>query len=84
MSFIVNDKIPINCQACNIAKPIGSGICFIKGRKITKDEWNKTNKRPDWCPLVEIPIFHGRLIDTDALITLFEDDCGNRAVVYRL
>lgn len=24
-------------------------------------------KRPNWCPLVEVPVPHGRLIDADAL-----------------
>jgi hypothetical protein len=27
--------------------------------------------RPDWCPLINIPAPHGRLIDADALKTAF-------------
>ena len=27
--------------------------------------------RPDWCPLVEVPTPHGRLIDADELKTAF-------------
>ena len=30
--------------------------------------------RPDWCPLVELPEKHGRLIDADALIAQMEMD----------
>lgn len=64
MAFIVKDKIPINCQACFISR-IGN-ICFCR-RKITNEEWNTTNKRPDWCPLVEIPK-GARLVDANDLL----------------
>ena len=64
MAFIVKDKTPINCQACFISR-IGN-ICFCR-RKITKEEWNTTNKRPDWCPLVEIPS-GSKLVDANELI----------------
>ena len=30
--------------------------------------------RPDWCPLVEIPTPHGRLICEDDLLVLFNDE----------
>ena len=30
-------------------------------------------RRPNWCPLIEIPEPHGRLIDADVLHKLFED-----------
>lgn len=28
------------------------------------------DKRPDWCPLVEVPALHGNLIDIDSKITI--------------
>jgi hypothetical protein len=31
------------------------------------DDVNLIVERPDWCPLVEIPTPHGRLIDADKL-----------------
>ena len=31
-------------------------------------------KRADFCPLVEVPVPHGRLIDADALIARMESD----------
>jgi len=30
--------------------------------------------RPDWCPLVEVPAPHGRLIDADVLKNYIEND----------
>ena len=69
MAFIVKDKIPINCQACFISR-IGN-ICFCR-RKITNEEWNTTNKRPDWCPLVEIPK-GARLVDVNKILQILEE-----------
>ena len=33
--------------------------------------------RPDWCPLVEVPTPHGRLIDAGALTELVETEFRN-------
>ena len=35
-----------------------------------EDDWI-WNTRPNWCPLVELPGRHGRLIDADELKTAF-------------
>ena len=35
--------------------------------------------RPDWCPLVELPEKHGRLIDADELEELFRELIGSIA-----
>lgn len=32
-----------------------------------------TVQKPDWCPLIEIPAPHGRLIDADKLRKKFEE-----------
>lgn len=36
-----------------------------------EDDWI-WNTRPNWCPLVELPEKHGRLIDAEALIDTLE------------
>ena len=33
-----------------------------------EEGFTPTDRRQDWCPLVEVPTPHGRLIDADALI----------------
>ena len=59
MSVIVKGmEMPEGCWDC----VMGSfGACNFAGRI-----WDDLN-RPDWCPLVELPEKHGRLIDADAL-----------------
>lgn len=70
-----------------IEKPKDCGICPFK-RDGWPDEWemhckllgrqvgyfDKKNKVPKDCPLVEIPTPHGRLIDADALIKHMKRD----------
>lgn len=68
MAFIINDKIPINCQECFISKI--NGTCF-NGKTIIKKELNAVRKRPDWCPLIEIP--KGvKLIDLNNLLQMLQ------------
>ena len=33
-------------------------------------------RRPNWCPLVEVPEPHGRLIDADALCASHKEVCS--------
>lgn len=70
MSVIVKGmKMPKNCIEC-VAQ--FGGICFVAPAEVddtqvapTVDEAYEKGK-PEWCPLVEIPTPHGRLIDADA------------------
>lgn len=66
MSYIVPDKIPSYCAECDWS------IClypnaYCKRVHKTSELLMATEKRPDFCPLIEIPTPHGRLIDADAL-----------------
>ena len=45
-----------------------------------EDDWI-WNTRPNWCPLVELPEKHGRLIDEDVLLTWFNDHYDDEAVM---
>ena len=50
-----------------VKMPIDCGKCFVGDRSICKDE----------CPLVDIPVPHGNLIDRDELtVDVWEDDFG--------
>ncbi len=63
--YIKGMKMPKNCETCEYQT---KGACFASGvnkgiitiRRIDKD-------RPDWCPLVEVPVPHGDLIDRGIL-----------------
>ena len=51
-------EMPKNCDECGFEH---RAYCFLVDTVI------ESNDRPDWCPLVEVPTPHGRLIDADAL-----------------
>ena len=64
MSVLIRGmKIPDNCKSC--AFSTGFGFCLAKSDNFCG--YTNDRKRPEWCPLVEVPEPHGRLIDADAL-----------------
>ena len=68
MSYIVPRDIPKNCREC----PCGWAFwdeCSVLARDYEKDA---DSVRPDWCPLVEVPTPHGRLIDADEIIRIWD------------
>lgn len=82
MSVLVkNMKMPKDCPQCLLSSwsPITSEFlgCFaVPGKRyavLSDKEYAESSERPDWCPLVEFPDKHGRLIDADELI----DYCNN-------
>lgn len=75
MSYIVPKKMPLRCIECDhisISTIAGYG-CKIAHKSLESDTGINLNvinvnvRRPDWCPLVEIPTPYGRLIDADKL-----------------
>lgn len=63
MSVLIKGmEMPENCLDC-----ILSGDFFCKGKPLNFTGYIDEDKRPDWCPLVNIPATHGRLIDVDKL-----------------
>lgn len=68
MSYIVPQKMPLRCFECghiSLSTIYGYG-CKITHKSLESDPGINV-RRPDWCPLVEIPTPHGRLIDADKL-----------------
>ena len=65
MSVLVKGmSIPDNCESC--AFETGFGFCLAKSDNFCG--YTNYRKRPEWCPLVEVPEPHGDLIDRDALV----------------
>lgn len=54
------------CPCCYLTEGAYSDKCQATGKSIEEFDYDKF--KPDWCPLVEIPEKHGRLIDGDKLI----------------
>lgn len=68
--YIKGMRMPENCIKCPMQF---GGMCYVMPAEVdesrvapTVEEAWKQGK-PDWCPLVEVPEPHGRLIDGDAL-----------------
>lgn len=72
MSYIVPEDLPKNCFAC----PCGYETegAFIDECLVLKREYEKDadSVRPNWCPLIEIKEPHGRLIDADETIRIWD------------
>lgn len=65
MSILIRGmKMPENCGECIWIQRGYPDWCDLP---MGKDLYND-KKRPDWCPLVEVPFPHGPLIDADKLL----------------
>lgn len=66
MSVIIKGMtMPNTCYDCEFHQSGYPDWCDLSFISLDID---KTSRRPDWCPLVEIPDDHGDLIDRDALM----------------
>ena len=86
MSIIIKgEPMPEACALCTCFRDDsidGVHAYQCKATFITygkEDDWI-WNTRPNWCPLVELPETHGRLIDADKLFE--EMRCANWEVSY--
>lgn len=65
MSVLVKGMdMPDNCELCAFESEFG--FCLAKSDNFSG--YTSDRKRPEWCPLVEVPEPHGRLIDGDAVM----------------
>ena len=75
MGFYVNLEMPKDCPMCPFAYYdmfntfMGCDITRGKRLAVKNDkDYAESSTRPDWCPLIEVPEPHGRLIDADAML----------------
>lgn len=73
--LIKDTKMPENCLHCGFSHMASDClkiwiICKPKDISVTDGDAVKDG-RPDWCPLIEVPTPHGRLIDADAIPYIF-------------
>lgn len=64
MSYIVPKEIPSDCTKCRWAM-CNYPTVYCRLMHKGSDMLMAIKSRPDWCPLIEIPTPHGRLIDGD-------------------
>ena len=64
MGVYINMEKPKSCGECKFFSGLGYGFhCYLNGKHITF-----IGEVEDFCPLIEIPTPHGRLIDASELI----------------
>ena len=77
MSVLIKGmRMPENCIQCPMQF---GGMCYVMPADVDESRVAPTVEaawkqgEPDWCPLIEIPEPHGRLIDGDALQCKVDD-----------
>lgn len=85
MGFYVNLEMPKDCPMCPFAHydmfNTFCGCDITRGKRwaVKNDkDYAESSTRPDWCPLIEVPEPHGRLIDaSEAYDRIAEQEGGN-------
>ena len=79
MSVLIKGReMPNNCQEC-VCINDEYFYCQAVGRQ-PQDE-NVISRRPDWCPLIEVPP-HGRLIDASVAYDKIAEAAGEESGNY--
>lgn len=69
--FVKGMYLPPNCYFCPMTN---DGFYLCKANNPHKQlEDDCEERRPNWCPLIEVPEPHGRLGDLDRLEKMFVD-----------
>ena len=71
MSILIKDmEMPETCDECKFHcyHSDGEYVCAATPLLYPFNLANSKGRRKDWCPLVDVPAPHGRLIDADALL----------------
>ena len=70
MSVLVKGMgMPNHCENCPAFEEVFNEKCRITGKSVNP-HWsctlqNEVYPKPNWCPLIEVPDGHGRLIDAE-------------------
>ena len=70
--------MPSKCQCCGLLRYYpenGNVWCNASNKLMMEQAWFEKIDidRPDWCPLIELPEKHGRLIDANAFSDFITD-----------
>ena len=91
MSILINDmEMPECCDKCRFcvngftdeAPMYECGVQSYDNVSVLVESRGKPfDFRPDWCPLIEVPTPHGRLIDADAIQDYNVETFGQRLLI---
>lgn len=76
MSILIRGiQMPSECRKCfsmEYGTMTGETYCKVNGKTLAESYRPiEFDGRPDWCPMVELPENHGRLMDADAFLERF-------------
>ena len=82
MSYFIPKEIPNCCGICPCFHAEHPMYCqAVKADKNKRIYAPYGEGRPDWCPLIEVPTPHGRLIDADAIQDYNVETFGQRLLI---
>lgn len=68
MSVLIKGvKMPTSCYYCGLTDTSFINCQAFFPSRLLEDDCEE--RRPEWCPLAELPEHHGRLIDANVLAT---------------
>lgn len=80
MSVVIKDmKMPESCYYCGLADTSLINCQAFSPYRLLEDDCE--DKRPEWCPLIEILDKHGRIIDEDKIIVPSLTSWADQAIV---
>lgn len=89
MSVLVRDMaMPSECEYCGFCRyyPQNGNVWCNAKNKLLKERWINPNwthldvKKPEWCPLVEVPTPHGRLVEFIDVVVTDDEDTGTQEI----
>lgn len=75
--YIKKMKAPTSCCKCRFSRWSNYGQCYMCNvceKPVAKLSTVYESTKPDWCPLIEISVPHGRLIDAENGQTIIEGE----------
>ena len=82
MSVLIKGmEMPETCSDCEWSYYVGNGRAMCKRVSMTDKTDIMTKRRADFCPLIEVPTPHGRLIDADAIQDYNVETFGQRLLI---
>ena len=75
MSILIKGmEMPRDCEECRFSEVIDGLGCIVTHLVILR---RYGQDKPKWCPLIEVPTPHGRLIDAGELLERVEEYLNN-------